>query len=253
MKKLKHLLQNWPQGIVATDSWLHTLGIDKALKWSFQKSDWVKSIGYGAVIRSEDFVDWKGAVFALQKQLNIPIHVGGKTALEIQGYGHFVKFKESKVYLYASSGAHLPKWFLNYDWGVNLKIANTNFLAAQVGLRPEKFKSFELIISSPERALLELLYQVPKNQSLEESYLIMQGLVGLRPAVLQALLENCNNIKVKRLVLFLGEYLNHPWIKRLDIAKINLGKGARQIIKEGYYDQKYKITVPKEFADEQRF
>ena len=122
----------------------------------------------------------------------------------------------------------------------------------QEGLRPEKFGNFELRISSPERALLELLYQVPKNQSVEESYLIMQGLMGMRPSVMQKLLENCTNIKVKRLVLFLGDYLNHPWMQHLDLSKINLGKGVRQIVKGGYYEQKYKITIPKEFADEQR-
>ena len=30
----------------------------------------------------------------------------------------------------------------------------------------------------------------------------------------------------------------------LDISRINLGKGARQIIKNGIYNKKYKIVVP---------
>jgi hypothetical protein len=253
MTKIKQLLQKWPQGTVATDLWLHTLGIGKSLKWIYQKGDWVKSIGHGAIIRSQDLIDWKGAVFALQNQLNIPVHIGGKTALEMQGYGHFVKFKESNVYLYAVGGTRLPKWFTSYDWGVNIVISNTNFLITQEGLRPEKYKNFELVISSPERALLELLYQVPRTQSLDECYLIIQGLMGMRPSILQILLENCTNVKVKRLALFFGEYLNHPWIKQLDITRIDLGKGARQIVKGGYYEKKYKITIPKEFHDEQRF
>ena len=101
MTKINQLLQKWHHGTVATDVWLHQLGIDKSLKWIYKKGDWVKSIGYGAIIQSGDPIDWKGAIFAIQNQLNIPIHVGGRTALEIQGYGHFVKFRETDVYLYA--------------------------------------------------------------------------------------------------------------------------------------------------------
>lgn len=79
---------------------------------------------------------------------------------------------------------------MSYEWGANIKVSNTNILTIQDGLRPEKFGNFELMISSPERALLELLYQVPGNQSVEESYLIMQGLMGMRPSMMQKLLEN---------------------------------------------------------------
>lgn len=50
MTKINQLLQKWPHGTVATDVWLHQLGIDKSLKWIYKKGDWVKSIGYGAII-----------------------------------------------------------------------------------------------------------------------------------------------------------------------------------------------------------
>ncbi|MCP4403625.1 MAG: hypothetical protein GY801_40760 [bacterium] len=35
-------------------------------------------------------VDWTGAVYALQAQLSLNVHVGGKTALEIKGYAHYL-------------------------------------------------------------------------------------------------------------------------------------------------------------------
>jgi hypothetical protein len=78
----------------------------------------------------------------------------------------------------------------------------------------------------------------------------MSGLFGLRANVLQSLLESCNSIKVKRVFLFLAEKLNYDYFKKLDISKIDLGKGKRQIIQEdGQFNQKYQITVPKEYGE----
>ena len=35
--------------------------------------------------------------------------------------------------------------------------------------------------------------------------------------------------------------------KKLNLGNINLGKGKRVIVKGGHLDQKYQITVPKNF------
>jgi Transcriptional regulator, AbiEi antitoxin, Type IV TA system len=56
-------------------------------------------------------------------------------------------------------------------------------------------------ISTPERAILETLYLVPHRQSIEEAWLLMEGLVSLRPRLLQV----CNPIKMRRLFLYLAE------------------------------------------------
>jgi tRNA-binding EMAP/Myf-like protein len=60
------------------------------------------------------------------------------------------------------------------------------------------------------------------------------------------LLENCNSIKVKRLFLFLAESYQHPWLKKINRAKIDLGQGKRVIVKGGKLDSKYQITVTNE-------
>jgi len=62
------------------------------------------------------------------------------------------------------------------------------------GFRP--FVSFDF-------GFMEMLYLVPQKQTLNESSLIMENLVSLRPKIVQALLENCNSIKVKRLFMLL--------------------------------------------------
>lgn len=249
--KINRLLQNWPKGIVATDRFLRNLGINKDLKHSYIKSNWIKSIGYGAAVRIGDVVDWKGGVYALQNQLNLSVHIAGKTALDSRGYSHFVQFKNTRVILFIKKGINIPKWFLNYDWQIEFEITSSNFLPENIGIEEQEIEGIKLNISSPERAIMELLYFVPDKQSIEEASLIMENLISLRPIIVQNLLEQCKSIKVKRTFLYLAERLNHPWFKRLDLSKINLGLGKRHLIDNGFFDSKYKITVPLSLKNEE--
>src|SRR6267142_6297955 len=115
--KINQLLRVWPVGTVATTPWLSHKGIYQQLAYEYERSGWLQHLGSGAYIRSGDEVEWPGGVYALQKQLALPVHVGGKTALELKGLGHFVAAGEgTKVYLFASSGKRLPSWFLRHDW-----------------------------------------------------------------------------------------------------------------------------------------
>ena len=101
-------------------------------------------------------------------------------------------------------------------------------------------------ISSLERAVLELLYHIPGDQGFEETELILEGLQNLRVQALQELFEACKSIKVVRLGLYFADSLNLPWFSKLDVNKVNMGKGKRVIQSGGILDKKYLITVPKD-------
>lgn len=247
MTKIKKLLDIWPLHTVAVDPWLKEQGMYSDLRRLYKKSGWIDSLGHGAVIRFNDKIKWTGALYPLQHHLKLPIHVGGKTALEFKGYGHFVKFREIEAYLYATSKIILPKWFKMQNWHIKLVLIQSTFLPDKLGLIEETLEGIPLVISSPERAFLELLFLTPDRQGFQEAYLIAQGLSGLRPRLMQELLEKCTSIKTKRLALFFGDFLKHEWFKRLDQTKINLGKGDRMIIREGRYIKKYQITIPRDF------
>ena len=103
-------------------------------------------------------------------------------------------------------------------------------------------------VSSPERAILECLYLTPDRFDIVECYQILEGLVNLRPKILQELLENCNSIKVKRLFIFMAAKANHQWLDFVDQSGIELGNGDRVIVKGGVYISQYKISVPKELS-----
>ncbi|HOD98048.1 MAG TPA: type IV toxin-antitoxin system AbiEi family antitoxin domain-containing protein, partial [Syntrophales bacterium] len=77
-----------------------------------------------------------------------------------------------------------------------------------------------------------------------EAQLIMENLVALRTDVVQRLLAACRSIKVKRLFLYMAEKKEHTWLLKLDLSKVDLGKGKRMIVPHGRFDAKYQITVP---------
>ena len=78
-------------------------------------------------------------------------------------------------------------------------------------------------VSEPERALLEMLDDVPHKQSLDEARKIMEPLFNLRHDALQRLLEVCTRIKVKRLFFSLAEELQLPVLPLLNVSRIDFG------------------------------
>jgi hypothetical protein len=246
--KLNHLLSHWPAHSVFACSWLHAQGYGFDLIAKYRKSGWLTSVGQGAVARAGDPVEWAGGLYAIQAQLKSPIHVGGKSALLLKGYGHFIPQGKGWVLsLFGPSQAKLPAWFKNYDWGVKVRLVTADLFQEDsgVGLSDHATGAFSILVSAPERAMLEFLSLVPQAESFEEAKLLMEGLTTLRPKMVQQLLTGCRGVKVKRLFLFLAEVCNHAWMKKLDLSGIHLGSGKRVIEKGGVLNKKYGITVPR--------
>ena len=101
-----------------------------------------------------------------------------------------------------------------------------------------------MTVSTPERAILELLDELPERETFHQVDVLMEGLRNLSPKRLQALLVDCKSIQVKRLFFWFAERHQHAWLRRLDRTAIDLGKGKRMIVRGGKLDTKYNITVP---------
>jgi hypothetical protein len=248
--KINRLVQNWPRGTAYTQTWLTSQGYNANLMRRYRESCWVKAIGNGAYILSNDQLEWPGGLYALQTQLNLPVHAGGRTALEHIGAAHYTRFHETKIFLFALPQIVLPKWYLNYNWEAPLLFHSSRLLPYDItdSFTEMKHRDFAVRISAAERAILEMLYLVPIHQGFDEAFKIMEGLMTLRPQLMQKLLEYCNSIKVKRLFLYMAEKNQIPVFDRLDQNRIDLGQGKRSIIKNGFLDKKYQITIPKEYA-----
>lgn len=140
----------------------------------------------------------------------------------------------------------MPTWFKQCRWGVKIHYTATNLFAGEgdQGLTEKDIGSYRVNVSAPERALMEVLYAVPQQESYEEATLLMEGLTTLRPRVVRELLGNCASVKVKRLFMVLAESCQHAWVRKLDVSKVKFGKGRRMLVRGGRLDSKYNITVP---------
>jgi hypothetical protein len=249
--KINRLISQWPRGTVGAASYLNPLGFSYDLLTRYKKSGWIQSFGRGAYTLFGDKVEWPGALYALQAQLGLNIHAGGKTALELKGYAHYLPPQQDRIFLYGSQGQILPAWFKGERLGVHIVMTRTNLFPQKTreGFSEFRREGFSVRISSPERAAMEMLHLVPGKLTFDESLLIMENLVSLRSEVVQRLMEMCRSIKVKRLFMYLAEKTEHPWLAQLDLSRVDFGKGKRLIIQNGRYDTKYRITVPRDHEE----
>jgi len=247
--KLRTLLRHIKPGTVALASWLKELGISGDLQKYYLRSGWLQALGRGAFKRPEENVEWTGGLYAIQNQLNQSTHIGAITALSFKGLSHYYRFNKDTIFLFSPYRVDLPKWFIEYDWKIKVFHQQTSFLPENLGIVEHEINNIPVKMSSPERAIFECLYMAPKMIDLMECYHLMEGLVNVKPKLLQEMLEHCNSVKVKRLFLYLGEKANHHWMSYIDTSNLDLGTGNRQLAKGGVYISKYQITIPKEFEE----
>ncbi|MCD6211958.1 MAG: type IV toxin-antitoxin system AbiEi family antitoxin [Sulfurovum sp.] len=244
--KLKQLYQLLPEGVVAASSWFAANSYSSQLVYKYVKNGWLTKLGNGAYIRPASILEWQGVVLGIQKLAGLPFHVGGLSALNILGYAHYLPIGgEKTISLYGEKTP--PAWIRQIE---SLSFTfHKKPLFGDLGLKKQNtsVRDWQITISSPERAILELLYQVG-DSGVDFKFVaeIFEGLTTLSPRVLNELLQNCSSRKIKRLFLFFANYYNFPWAKHIS-KELELGAGKLQIVKDGNYNKTYMITVPKEF------
>jgi hypothetical protein len=247
MTKVNQLINKWPKGTIKTVEELEKLGYSPQLLKIYSNSGWIELVVRGMYKLYNDEVNWQGILYGLQKKSDTTLHAGSKTALALKGYSHYLSLRGNKVYLFSNRAENFKVWMKKFEL-VILKRNEVFDYSKEEHFTMFNTGNFEIKISSPELAAMEMLYLIPKEQSVDEADKIMEGLTTLRPNLVQSLLENCNSVKVKRLFLYLGEKNKHYWMEEIKLDRIDLGTGKRLIVKNGVYNKKYKITVPKENA-----
>lgn len=247
--KIKKILDLTPRDSVQFSSWLAAQGIDRKEQSLYVRSGWLERVAQGVYKIAGSSPTLFGAVASYNNQLGKACHVGASSALDLRGYSHFVSMGKPSAYLFTDKESRLPGWFGYVEWDMTVKYFTTSIFGGDTGLELYDYNGAQLLISGPERAFMECLHLSPEQFSLLDSYYVMEMMTTLRPALVQQLLEKCTSIKVKRLFLYMAEKAGHNWIHSLDLSKVNLGKGIRNISATGRFDSKYQIIIPTELAN----
>jgi hypothetical protein len=268
--KLHYLDRILPEGLLVDAAWLGKKGYSTSLRSQYVSAGWLEQPARQVYRRPRGSLGWQQVVISLQTLLRRQLTVGGRTALELEGYGHYLPQRTKEVHLYGPERP--PMWLDNLRTGVRFLYHNSQklFPAEELptagrdlvstrnrtrGTHPDLSQTtflvqpwgqwdWPLTLSTPERALLELLDELPEQESFEQVDKLIEGLANLSPQRLQKLLASCRSVKVKRLFLFFADRHRHAWAKRIRKENIDLGKGKRMLVKAGKLDPTYQITVP---------
>ena len=183
--------------------------------------------------------------------------MGGRTALELQGCSHYLARETKEVHLYGPKPP--PAWLDSLATEVCFVYHNSEKLFLSTSAAPVDGPDsvsddsiaqpwgqwgWHLTLSSPERAVLELLDALPDHESFHQVDKLIEGLGNLSPRRLEKLLVNCRNVKVKRLFFYFADRHKHAWLKRINKNAVDFGKGKRMLVRGGKFDAAYQITVP---------
>ena len=248
--KIKQILDLAPRDSVLFSSWLTSQKLDPKEQYAYMKRGWLSRISKGVYKLNGTIPTLLSAISSYNTQLGKNCIIGAHTALEIRGYSHYLPMGKPTAYLFTEQSERLPKWLLEGDWEMNIRYMTTSFLGNDLlGVETMTIDHNNLIVSSPERAILECLNLPEASSSLLDIYHIMEGLTTLRPRLMQTLLETCTSVKVKRLFLYMAEKANHPWLQYLNTEKISLGASRFMVTPTGKYIRKYNMTISKELAE----
>lgn len=199
---IKQLQTGLPRGAPFDVGALARLGVSAKLAAHYAATGWLVRLAQGVYAFPADELNAHATIKFLQTRV-AGLHVAGKSALAMQGVRHNLAVREQWV-LWGDVRFVLPAWFTTrfparyvsarlFDWP-------DEALAAKSLITPPGVTE-GLRVSVPERALLELLYDVGPRQGLEEARNLFEGLSNPRREMLGRLLACCTSIKTVRLFL----------------------------------------------------
>jgi hypothetical protein len=209
-KSIKTLQGAFPRGIPFDSRQLRKIGVSSALAHHYLKSDWLARLGRGVFMFPNDALRQEDSLLFLSRHIS-GFHVGAKTALAWRGFRHNLPAREP-LSLWGQAKAILPPWFRErFPARYTARKLFLSKLPVKFGLQPLPEAPNGVLVSVPERALLEMLSEVGVHQGVEEARNIMEGIRSLRIDTLAKLLKNCQRVKVRLLCVRWAEELNLPW------------------------------------------
>lgn len=189
------------------------------------RSGWLEHVARGVYKLPGDTLDRAACLALLSRQLR-GLHVGGKTALDWRGVRQNLALR-STIILWGDRPARLPGWFVKlFPSRYRATPLFDARMPSRTGLQPLPNGRDDVLVSAPERALLEMLSDVGKGQSLTEAKQIVEGLASLRPAVLDTLLTHTQRVKVIRLADAFAAGTGQTWKEVTSRHKERIGSAG---------------------------
>lgn len=237
-----------PNGYVVTKQWLQSKGLGSHTIDNLLKSGQLLSVARGVYQRPGYDLEWQGVAASLE-WMGYSLLVGGLTALDVNGYGHYIPLgNRPQVHLYGREPG--PKWLNKLMNDVSFVTHNmARLFADEMPVSKMGFMGSHKPVCatySVEAAYLQVLMEVPQAISFDYADKLMEGLTTLSPGKLDELLHHCISVKVKRLFFWMSERHNHAWLAKLKCDDYDLGSGKRSLAPGGKLDVKFNITVPEE-------
>jgi hypothetical protein len=222
------LLSKVPRGTPLGVAELHARGLTSKQAARYAQDGWLKRLGHGVYALPADQLD-RDACLAWLASVIPGLHVAGKTALAWRGVRHNLAYQQ-RLGLWGNQPAKLPAWFTStFPATYQTTHLFDDTMPSALGLAPLPAGREDVLVSTPERALLELLSDVGKGQGLEEVRHLVESARTLRMAVLEELLGHLKRIKVARLAHALAEELELPWRTLAQQHSARLGGGLRWV------------------------
>jgi len=241
-----------PDGLVVDYGWLAKRGFKRPLVDYYLRSGALVPVARGAYRRPGPPLKWEHVVYSLQ-ELGYKVHVGGRSALELQGFAHYLSMQGVKqVQLYGTE--KLPGWLSKLEAPYRFTLHKARLFEVPVPesitTRPFGHWDWPIRYATAELALLEMASEVKQASDFEMLDKLFESAMSLRPRLLMKLLKACQQVKAKRLFLWFSERHGFDWFDHLVPSEVNLGSGKRVVQKGGVLDSKYLITVPGEMKRE---
>jgi hypothetical protein len=220
--KLNDLYSGTAPGAPLTSEDLAALGISADLAVHYVRAGWLVRLARGVFSRANDVLALHPSLVLLQRRIE-GLHVGGKSALDWYGVRQYLS-QQPLLHLYGWDAGRLPDWFTQrFPAEYHRKRLFDEQPGAQLHVAPFEQRSGAPMVSSPERALLEVLSDVGVRQPLQEARELAESSYSLRADVLRELLKRCTNVKTVRLCLQFGRELSLPWAAKLTPADLPTG------------------------------
>ena len=244
-EKLNKLLSHCiPHGVCFSEWWTAN-GWSNQLVKCYCDNGWFERLCRGVIYRKGDTPQAYAAIASYKRQMGDGLYIAAHSALELHGYMHFVPMGKPRL-MVALKDAYIPQWLTLNSFDRTIQAVHMD--AFTVGTEVEYYRELELPVSSAEQAFAECLQLAPKHYSYMDLYLLMEQLTTLRPEVVEQVLLQSNNQRVKRMFLYMAEKAQHIWFEQLDLSHVGLTDSPLSVATGGTFISKYKITIPTELA-----